>query len=150
MYHSIVRQRIRKLFEAVNAGNAEPVLTAFAPEFEHFFLGNHALGGSRKTLPATRAWYARLYRLLPDIHFDLLTIKVAGPPWNTLVTITWNETNSGTDGVRTHNSGIHVLHLCWGRATFLGIYPDTVLLSKTLDRLAQAGLSEAHAEPIHD
>jgi hypothetical protein len=63
MYHAIVRRRIRGLFDAVNNGDAEPVLRAFAPRFEHLFLGDHALGGSRQTLPATRRWYERLYRL---------------------------------------------------------------------------------------
>ncbi|WP_315838113.1 nuclear transport factor 2 family protein [Bradyrhizobium prioriisuperbiae] len=150
MYHSIVRRRIQALFDAVSSGNAAPVLAAFAPTFEHFFLGDHALGGSRSTIAATKAWYDRLYRLLPDIKFVLRGIKVSGPPWNTLVMVDWDETNSGTDGVRTHNRGIHVVRLSWGRATFLGIYPDTVGLVATLDRLAKAGNNEAHAAVILD
>jgi ketosteroid isomerase-like protein len=148
MYHAIVRRRIRALFDAVSSGNAAPVLEAFAPQFEHFFLGDHALGGSRKTLAATKAWYDRLYRLLPDIRFVLRETRISGPPWNTLVVVDWDETNSGTDGVKTHNRGIHVVRLAWGRATFLGIYPDTVGLVETLDRLALAGNNEAHAAVI--
>src|SRR5262249_26215820 len=93
MYHAILRGRIRALFDAVNKGNAEPVLAAFAQRFEHAFLGEHALGGARHTLPATRRWYERLYRLLPDIHFDLRQIEVSGPPWNTTVVVDWDETN---------------------------------------------------------
>jgi hypothetical protein len=50
MYHAIVRGRFQSLFAAVNKGNAEPVLAAFAPAFEHAFLGEHALGGARHTL----------------------------------------------------------------------------------------------------
>jgi hypothetical protein len=49
-------------------------------------------------LSATRKWYVRLYRLLPDIHFDLGRIVVSGAPWNTLIIVEWKETNSGTDG----------------------------------------------------
>ena len=56
MYHAIVRGRIRALFAAVNKGNAEPVLAAFARRFEHAFLGEHALGGARHPLSATRRW----------------------------------------------------------------------------------------------
>jgi ketosteroid isomerase-like protein len=148
MYHAIVRRRIRGLFDAVNSGDAAPVIAALAPQFEHFFQGNHALGGSRTTLAAATAWYARLYRLLPDIHFDLRWIRVSGPPWDTLAVIDWDETNSGTDGVRTYNRGIHVVKLVWGRMAFLGIYPDTAGLIATLDRLAKAGTAEAHAAPI--
>ena len=145
MYHAIVRRRVEELFGDVNRGNAEPVLRLFARRFEHSFPGDHALGGSRTTLSATRRWYERLYRLLPDIRFELLRIRVSGNPWNTLVVAEWRETNSGTDGVRTYNNGIHVLHLRWGRATQLIICPDTVGLTATLDRLALAGHAEAHA-----
>jgi len=150
MYHAIVRKRIRELFGAVSRGDAEPVLRAFAGRFEHSFLGDTALGGSRKTLAATRQWYERLYRLLPDIQFELRQICVSGGPWNTLVLVEWEETNSGTDGVRTTNRGVHIMHLKWGRATQLVICPDTVGLKVTLDRLALAGNTEAQAAPITD
>lgn len=151
MYHAIVRSRIRALFDAVSRGDARPVLDTFAREFEHRFLGeDHALGGSRTSLAATRAWYERLYRLLPDISFALDKIAVSGPPWNTIAVVDWTETNSGTDGERTWNKGVHVVHLKWGRATRLIICPDTIGLVATLDRLFATGLAEAHAPPIID
>ena len=56
MYHAIVRRRVVGLFAAVSNGNARPVLEGLAPRFEHFFLGDHALGGSRFTLEKTRLW----------------------------------------------------------------------------------------------
>ena len=65
MYHSIVRRRVMSLFAAVSNGNARPVLEGLAPRFEHFFLGDHALGGSRFTLEKMMLWYERLCRLLP-------------------------------------------------------------------------------------
>jgi ketosteroid isomerase-like protein len=150
MYHAYVRRRVQRLFDAINIGNAEPVLQLFAPQFEHAFLGSHALGGSRHSLSATKEWYARLYRLLPDIHFDVRRIWVSGVPWNTAVVIEWDESNSGTDGVRTTNRGIHALQLRWGRATKLIICPDTTALVATLVRLARSGNAEAAAAPITD
>jgi ketosteroid isomerase-like protein len=150
MYKAIVSSKVRALFEAINRGDAEPVLAAFAPRFEHAFLGESALGGTRYTLATTRAWYQRLYRLLPDIHFELRSIVISGGPWNTIVVVDWDETNSGTDGVRTHNRGVHVLHLSWGHATRLMICPDTAGLVATLDRLALSGNAEAHALPLID
>jgi ketosteroid isomerase-like protein len=150
MYHAVVRRRIRRLFDAINCGDAEPVLRQFAGRFEHSFLGEHALGGSRRTLPATQRWYQRLYRLLPDIRFELGKIVVSGGPWNTIVVVEWVETNSGTDNVRTYNRGIHVVHLRWGRATRLIICPDTIGLKATLDRLYASGNAEALAAPIVD
>jgi ketosteroid isomerase-like protein len=150
MYHNIVRRKVLELFAAINRGDAEPVLDAFAPRFEHVFIGDTTLGGTRRTLSSTRAWYQRLYRLLPDIAFDVRGVSVSGAPWNTLVVAQWRETNSGPDGVRTSAEGVHVLHLAWGRATRLIICPDTVKLKATLERLSAAGNAEALAAPIVD
>ena len=147
MYHAIVRRRVEGLFAAVSHGDAGPVLDGLAPRFEHFFLGDHALGGRRTSLAATRAWYERLYRLLPDIAFELQAIRISGPPWNTLVSVDWMETNSA-GGVRTHTPGVHVVRLAWGKMTYLGIYPDTTGLTATLDRLYAAGAAEARADKI--
>ena len=148
MYHAIVKRRVEAMFAAVSSGNAQPVLDGFARRFEHHFIGHHALGGTRTSLEKTRQWYERLYRLLPDIRFELRAMRIAGPPWNTLVSVDWLESNSGTDGVRTQTAGVHVARLVWGRMTYLGIYPDTVGLENTLQRLARAGNAEALAEKI--
>lgn len=151
MYHAIVRRRIEYYFSAINAGDAAPVLGGFAARFEHVMLGGpHALSGRRRSLEATAAWYARLYRLLPDIRFDIHRITVRGMPWSTLATVEWSETNSGTDGIRTHATGVHVAEIAWGRMTRLLILPDVVKLQATLDRLAAAGQAEAAASPIED
>jgi len=150
MYHAIVRRKITALFKAVNAGDAGPVLTGFAPRFEHVMIGSHALSGRRTSLAATTEWYARLYRLLPDIAFTIHRITVRGAPWATLATVEWSETNSGTDGVRTHATGVHVAEIAWGRMTRLLILPDSVMLKATLDRLASRGVAEAAAPPIED
>ena len=148
MYHSFVRRRVRALFHAASTGDAPTILAAFAPRFEHVFLGEHALGGTRTSLERTHAWYARLYRLLPDISFEITRISVRGLPWATLAVVDWTETNSGTDGVRTRNSGHHVVEISWGRIRRLTIVTDTAVLQKTLDRLAAGGVTEAHAAPI--
>jgi hypothetical protein len=60
----------------------------------------------------------------------------------------WLESNSGTDGVRTFTPGVHVVRLAWGRMTYIGIYPDTVGVVTTLQRLSRAGVAEATAEKI--
>ena len=150
MYHAFVRKRVEALFRSTSKGNAEPVLAGLAPRFVHFFLGDHALGGTRTTLKATRLWYKRLYRVLPDIEFDLQTIRIAGPPWNTLVSVDWLETNSATDGVRTYTLGVHVVRLVLGKMDYVGIYPDTIGLVSTLRRLAASGVAEAGAARIED
>ena len=94
--------------------------------------------------------YERLLRLFPDIEFQLHRIEVQGPPWRTLATVEWSETNTGTDGVRSRNSGMNVVDIRWGKVRRVSIYTDTAQLAETLDRLAMAGNSEAKAEPIVD
>ncbi|MGL4319615.1 MAG: nuclear transport factor 2 family protein [Paracoccaceae bacterium] len=150
MYHAIVRRKINALFDAINRGDAEPVFTGFAARFEHVMLGNHALSGRRSSLALTRDWYGRLYRLLPDIHFDITRITIRGWPWNTVAYVEWREANSGTDGVRAEASGVHVVEIRWARMTRLLILPDTVKLVGTLERLALKGVNEAAAAPIED
>ena len=148
MYHAIVRRRVHELFSSVNAGQFDAVVSMFAPQFEHVFLSDNALGGTRRSLAATRAWYGRLHRLLPDLRFEVKRVTVSGLPWNTLVLAEWNEISHGADGVASANRGTHTLHLRWGRATRLVIATDTAILQSGLDRMAAAGIAEARAAPI--
>jgi len=115
---------------------------------EHFFIGSHALSGTYRTPQTIHLSRERFLRLLPDIHFDLQHIHVEGPPWRTLATVEWTESNSGTDGVRTTNEGVNVLRLRWGKVVSVRIYTDTTVLQQTRDRLVAQGTAEAHAAPI--
>ncbi len=151
MYHAYVEKRVRELFDAVNRGQPDPVFAMFGAEFEHIFLGrDHALGGKRTKLESVRRWYGRLYRLLPDIHFNVTRVTVCGGPWHTIAVAEWIETNSGTDGVVTTANGHNIVFLRWGAAYRLIIAPDTRKLSSTLHRLACLGVGEAAVGPIID
>lgn len=150
MYHAIVRRRIRSLLDAINRGDAAPVLAAFAPDAEHIFIGTHAMSGRRVTPDGIRAWYQRLFRLLPDLRFTPHRIDVAGPPWATIVVVEWSETNSATDGVETSAMGVHVLHLRWGRVTRMLILTDTAALQATLARTVATSDGESQAAPIDE
>lgn len=150
MLETVVKRKIHKLFDAINRGDFEPIIAGFAKRFEHAFIGNHALGGARHTIGATRQWYERLYRLLPDIHFTIDRISIRGLPWNMMAIAEWRETNSGTDGVRTTAHGIHVVWISWGKMTRLLILPETHALIGTLNRIKATGVEEAGAPPIVD
>lgn len=150
MYTFIVKSRLRKAIAGLNAGHIDAITETLSTDAEHYFMGEHALGGTRRTPRAIYNWYERLLRLLPDIHFELGRIDVQGWPWDTLAVLHWRESNTGTDGVRASNEGVHVLRLKWGKVTSVRIYTDTVVLIRTLDRLASKGVAEAHAAPIVD
>jgi len=148
MYHAFVRRKLRTVFDGLNVGRIEAVTKQLSPGASHFFVGTHALSGTRRTPDAIFRWYQRLLRLLPDIHFDVDDIQVQGGPWATLAVIHWRESNSGTDGVRTTNAGANVVRIVWGQVVSVHIYTDTQVLIGTLNRLAAAGVVEAQAEPI--
>lgn len=150
MYHYVVRRILQSAFTGLNEGRIDAVTGLFSPTAVHSFIGEHALSGTRRTHASIQRWYERLLRLFPDIHFQLQRITVRGAPWQTLATVEWAETNTGTDGVRTHNTGVNLIEIRWGRVQRVQIYTDTAALTRTLERLAGVGNPDAAAAPITD
>ena len=74
MYHLVVRQQVRRAFRFLNEGRYERIVSQFAARHRHAMFGRHALGGERRTIESTAAWYGRLQRLLPDLRFDVHSI----------------------------------------------------------------------------
>jgi hypothetical protein len=54
------------------------------------------------------------------------------------------------DGSRYQNVVHQFLRMRWGKITEVRTLEDTAVLERTLDRLAAAGIEEAHAAPITD
>ncbi len=148
MYHAVVRKKIAAAFAGLSKGRIEAITDELSPNAVHYFVGTHALSGTRRTPQAIRAWYERLLRLLNGISFTLLEVRVAGWPWHTQVEAIWTETNLGTDGVKTSAEGVNLIEIRWGRVTSVRIYPDTAALERTLHRIAAKGTAEALAAPI--
>ena len=148
MYHAIVRRRITAAFAGLSAGRIEAITDELAQDAVHYFVGTHALSGTRRTPDAIRAWYERLLRLLQGIRFTVHEVRVSGWPWLTQVEAIWTETNGGTDGVWTSAEDVNLIEIRWGRVTSLRIYPETAALERTLQRIAAKGTAEALAAPI--
>ena len=148
MYRTFVRRKITAAFAGLSAGCIEAITNELSPHATHYFVGTHALSGTRRTPEAIRAWYERLLRLLQGISFTLHEVRVSGWPWRTQVEAIWTETNHGTDGVTTSAEGVNLIEIRWGRVTSVRIYPDTAMLERTLQRIAAKGTSEALAAPI--
>lgn len=150
MYHAIIRAKLRTVFARLNVQDYRAVLEGFTPAFEHAFYGQHALGGIRHTLAATRLWYARLPRVLPDLHFTVKQIVVSGWPWNTHAAVEWTDTGLCLDGHRFNNQGVHIITIRWGKVSAVRIYCDTQVLTDCLARNAAQGLIDAELPPIAD
>jgi ketosteroid isomerase-like protein len=150
MYHAIVKRIMVRAFGHVDRGDYERIVAMMAPACEHTFVGEHALGGTRRSHAAIRRWGARLFRIFPGIRFELGRMIVSGWPWRTLAAVEWTETNTGADGVPNRNRGVHLVELGWGRVRRLVIFTDTAALSANLARLARFGVAEAALPPITD
>jgi ketosteroid isomerase-like protein len=148
MYHTIVRQKLEKSFQRINAGDYEYILKQFAPSFEHWFSGDHALAGTRHTLEVTQDWYKRLALMFPDLRFEVKKILVQGWPWNTTAAVEWVDHLTAPDGQAFSNEGVHFLRLRWGRVVELHIYCDTQKLARICQHLEKEGRVEALAAPI--
>jgi ketosteroid isomerase-like protein len=150
IYRHIVENKLRQGFDALNRGDHAQVMSLFAPRFEHVFYGNHALAGARHQHSSIVPWYARLKQLFPDLRFEVQSVAVRGPPWNTVALVEWRDQFSLRDGTRGANQGVHVLRLKWGKVVSLRVYCDTQVVAAALQALQQQGVGEAGAAPITD
>ena len=150
MYRLIVAARIRGIFARLNAGDSEAMIRSLAPRFTYRFYGDHALGGERTTPAAMRAWWGRVFRLLPGLRFEPRDVLVAGPPWSTRVATDVVAHVTLPDGTRYENVVNQFVELRWGRVTEIRTLEDTQKLARALEALTAGGYSEAVAEPIAD
>ena len=148
MYRAIVAWQIRKSFLRMSAQEYDRAVDRMAPEVRQVFPGDHALGGERRSREAIRRWFQRVYRLLPDLGFEVKTVAVSGWPWSTEVAVEWVVRATATDGVPYVNHGSTFMRIRWGRVVDIREYLDTAVTAESLRRLAGSGVEEAAAAPI--
>ena len=93
-------------------------------------------------------WFERLYRLIPEIGFEVREVAVRGWPWDTAVAIEWADRGRGADGTTYENEGAHWIRLRWGKAVAIHAYLDTEKVTALLATMAAAGIQEAAAAPL--
>ncbi|MCG6122249.1 MAG: nuclear transport factor 2 family protein [Microvirga sp.] len=150
MYHFIVDRKVRGVFEALNRGDYEVALAGMAPRFEHVFSGSGPIGGVRRTKPAMRKWFERLFRLNRNLDFEVKHVAVSGWPWDTTVTVEWSDSAVLANAEPYLNNGVHVVRMRWGKVVSLHAYLDTAVFDEACRRMAEDGIAEAAAPPIED
>jgi len=148
LYRAIVKRRARGVFAALSRGDWEAVSADLAGEVHHVFAGDNALGGERYSRTAFEQWLQRLYRLIPEIEFEVRDVAVRGWPWDTAVAIEWTDRGIAADGTPYVNHGSHWIRLRWGKGVEVHGYLDTEKLTRLLDGMAAVGIEEAGAVPI--
>jgi ketosteroid isomerase-like protein len=148
IYRAIVKRKARGIFEALSRGDWQATTKDVAEDVHHVFPGDNAFGGERHSRDAFERWLERLYRLIPDLRFEVQEVAVRGWPWNTAVAIQWTDHGRAVDGEPYSNEGAHWIRLRWGKAVEVHAYLDTEKVSAIADRLAAAGFEEAAAAPI--
>lgn len=150
MYHAIVRRRARRIFSDLSAGDWRATTKDVADDVHHVFPGDHALGGERHSRAAMQRWFERLYRLYPELSFDVHRVVAKGWPWATTIAVEWSDSGTAADGVPYRNTGAHFIVLRWGKGVYVHAYLDSEVLAEGCRRMARAGIKEAAAPPIVD
>jgi len=150
MYHRVVAAKVRATFAQISAGNWEPMIGGMADRFSYRFYGESALSGERHTIEGLRRWWERSFRLLPNVTFDVEEVIVAGGPRATRIATRVRVHAPLPDGSSYDNVFMQNLHMRWAKITEIHTLEDTAVLQRTLDHLAELGVTEAHAEPITD
>ena len=132
MYHSAVKRLSRKTYRALSRGDYEQVMRSFAPDAVLAFAGDHELGGTFHGVDEIRGWFERLYQIFPDLHLEPERIVVAGPPWNTWVTIRFRVAATLPSGASYANEGMQLLNIRWGRVLEDRLVEDTQALVAAL------------------
>jgi ketosteroid isomerase-like protein len=148
MYNMIIRKRVNSVFERLSKGDYEYALSGVGTTIEHHFSGEHSLGGKRTSTRTMRLWFERLFRLFPNLQFEMHSIAASGGPWDTTVVVEWTDRATPADGKDYVNSGAHVIRMRWGKVVSIHAYLDTQVLIDTLNRMAVNGIEEAKAPPI--
>jgi ketosteroid isomerase-like protein len=155
MYRLIVAAKIRATWREMARHNYDAVVRQFAPTFEYRFVGDHALGGVRRTRESQAAWFERVFRVFPTIEFTVTDVVVSGWPWRTRAVALLDVRIPGVGGYAPGeevwtNEIMQLIHLRWGRITAITTMVDTQREVELLRRLAAQGMEEAAAAPIVD
>lgn len=150
MYHAFVRSKITDNFRSLGKKPAVVGRGGLDPRVEHVFAGAGAIGGRRHSAAGFGRWLTRVYRLFPDLHFEVRNVVVSGWPWDTTATVEWHSEATTATGQPYANDGVHVIRLKLGKIVSMHVYHDTARVERTLRLMAEQGCEEAAAAPIED
>ena len=146
MYKRIVASEVRKGYALISAGRFDDALAKFGKDVRFQMMGDHPLGGEQRGIEQTRAWFAEMHRLFPDLKLEADELTVQGFPWDMRVATRFRVSASLAGGGRYENRGVQWLRLRWGKAVEDRLFEDTQLLADAIEHQRRAA-AEAEAAP---
>jgi ketosteroid isomerase-like protein len=146
----LVRRRVVSNFARLSVGDYGAVVAQLAPDVHHVFAGDSALGGERHSRAAVERWFERLFRLCPQMSFEVGRVISSGPPWDIIAAAEWVGHVTPAAGEAYTNVGTHVFRIRNGRVAYFHAYEDTEKVARACERMAALGVEEAAAAPIVD
>jgi ketosteroid isomerase-like protein len=147
MWKSIARRQYTRGLAALGRGDVESVLEQFAPNVRFVFVGDSPLGARLESREAVRAWFGRLFRLLPGARFEPQQVVIDGWPWDVRIAARVL-IRSMVAGEPHTNEFCQFLRLRGGRVVWDYVMEDTQRFERACARLAAAGMAEATAPAI--
>jgi ketosteroid isomerase-like protein len=148
MYQRLIARNVRSRFALLSTGDYATVLLGVDENVHHRFAGQHPLGGERHDKRAVQLWFERLYRLFPNLVFDVRTVVARGWPWDLTVAAQWSAVVTPARGPDYANSGVHVIRIRRGKVVALYAYEDSQAVAQACRTMAELGVAEAAAPPI--
>ncbi|SFJ72989.1 nuclear transport factor 2 family protein [Thermoflavimicrobium dichotomicum] len=149
MFNMIIKSMVQKTFDALNHGNVGPLLKMCASDVKHTFPGDHALGGTRKSVKGLEDWFKRIFKLLPNLRYEVKNIDIDGSLSDCKITISWADEATTSDGKSYANEGTYIIHVKNIKIVEIKtIVRDVRKIDEVCEHLAQLGVEEASAAPI--
>lgn len=141
MYHTIVRAKVRRLWERVaETGDYRLAVAQAAPDVRFRFVGDSSFGADLRGRDEFARWFAQAGEALPGLRLQATEIVVKGWPWNTTVVVRLAVSATLADGSAYTNEGVQWVRIRWGRMVDDYVLEDTARLQAALERQRAAGV----------
>jgi uncharacterized protein (TIGR02246 family) len=124
MYKSAVRWMIRRNVQALNRGDAVPLLSSYAEDAVLVFPGMSSWAGTHRGKPAIEAFLRRFVEagLVGEVH----EIVVNGPPWRTTLCVLFSDRAVSSSGEPVYeNRAVLFARVAWGKIVYQEDFEDT-------------------------
>jgi ketosteroid isomerase-like protein len=136
VYKFAVKQVAKRAYRNMSKGDWEAVVKDFDPNAHFVFAGQHEMALDCRGVEPVKEWFKRTYALMPDFRIEPKKMLVNGPPWDLWVAALF-DVSATLAGEPYTNSGLHLLHLRWGKVIDDYVYEDSQKFALALEASKQ-------------